>query len=105
MNAPAYGFICLSCGQVWGPEDGYVKHDDPATGVKCRDVTGSSSVPTKLGPVAESPWGPLGIYAELHYDATYDGGCCPPSAAAVAHHEREGEARIERALGTFRETC
>ncbi len=94
---PAYGFICLFCGQVWGPDDGYVKHSDPATGVKCRDEWGSSSVASKMGPVAEQPWGPEGIYAELRYAANYDRYMLPPPEI-VARFEAEGRARIEAAF-------
>lgn len=98
-SAPAYGFICLSCGQVWGPEDGYVKHSDPETGEKCRDITGSSSVPSKMGPVAEQPWGPEGIYREIHWEATYDHGCLSPSPETVERHEASSRELIARALG------
>jgi hypothetical protein len=95
---PAYGFICLSCGQTWGPEDGYVKHTDPATGEKCRDITGSSSVPSKMGPVAERPWGPRGVYSELDWEANYDYGYMPPTQDAVRAYLDAGQARIEAAL-------
>lgn len=97
MNTPAYGFLCLSCGQVWGPDAGYPKHRD-ATGWKCRDVTGSSSVPTLMGPVAQRPWGPEGILAELRWEATYDHGWMPPPPEAVEAHMAEGRALIAVAL-------
>jgi len=43
---PTYSYVCLSCGQVWGPE-GCGKHTDPETGEKCRDVTGDAALPVK----------------------------------------------------------
>lgn len=100
MSLPAYGFLCLSCGQIWGPDDAYVKHSDPATGEKCRDVTGSSSVPSLVGPVADRTYGPEGLIAELRWQANYDYGYHPLSPEAVEQWMVEGRARIAAALRT-----
>ncbi len=96
---PAYGFVCLSCGLVWGPDDGYAKHTDPRTGEKCRDVSGSSSVPSLVGPVADTVWGPDGIWSELLHEARYDHGWLPPTQDAIDAHMADGAARIRAALG------
>lgn len=55
-NPPTYGFICVWCGQSWDYDAG--KHTDPAHGGKCRDSTGGSSSPVRMGPCATQPWGP-----------------------------------------------
>ena len=104
MNTdPLYGHVCLSCGQVWALDDGYAKHSD-ATGKKCRDVSGSSSCPSPLGPVARRPWGPEGVIAELRYEARYDHGWMPPPPEQVEAFMAEGLARIAHVVGERKDT-
>lgn len=72
-RAPYYGSICISCGQMWPLQAPGVtynsKHDDPATGEKCRDMGGTSSGTFDLGPVAELPYGPEGIIRAIEEEA------------------------------------